>query len=114
METADIAGESSGRKWFPTPEEVDRAELENFGNILDFSPDSLRGQTTCMALAIQILRIRTRDGNTEPLRMNAVQRAFEQHRGQRNIVLKARQMGITTWAAARFFLKTITRPGTLT
>jgi hypothetical protein len=29
-------------------------------------------------------------------------------------VLKARQMGLTTWAAARFFLKTITRPGTLT
>ena len=35
-------------------------------------------------------------------------------RGQRNIVLKARQMGLTTWAAARFFLKTITQPGTLT
>jgi len=29
-------------------------------------------------------------------------------------VLKARQMGLTTWAAARFFLKTITHPGTLT
>jgi hypothetical protein len=29
-------------------------------------------------------------------------------------VLKARQMGLTTWAAARFFLKTITQPGTLT
>jgi hypothetical protein len=35
-------------------------------------------------------------------------------RGQRNIVLKARQLGLTTWAATRFFLKTITRPGTLT
>jgi hypothetical protein len=34
--------------------------------------------------------------------------------GRRNIVLKARQMGLTTWAAARFFLKTITQPGTLT
>jgi Terminase RNaseH-like domain len=29
-------------------------------------------------------------------------------------VLKARQMGISTWVAARFFLSTITRPGTLT
>jgi len=28
--------------------------------------------------------------------------------------LKARQMGMTTWAAARFFLRTITQPGTLT
>ena len=33
---------------------------------------------------------------------------------RQNIVLKARQMGLTTWAAARFFLKTITQPGTLT
>ena len=29
-------------------------------------------------------------------------------------MLKARQMGITTWVSARFFLRTITRPGTLT
>ena len=43
-----------------------------------------------------------------------LQRAFERRRGERNIVLKARQMGLTTWAAARFFLKTITQPGTLT
>ncbi len=53
-------------------------------------------------------------GRTAPLQANAAQRAFERRRGQRNIVLKARQMGLTTWAAARFFLKTITQPGTLT
>jgi hypothetical protein len=29
-------------------------------------------------------------------------------------VLKARQVGITTYVAARYFLQTITRPGTLT
>ena len=29
-------------------------------------------------------------------------------------MLKARQMGITTWVAGRFFLRTITQPGTLT
>ncbi len=29
-------------------------------------------------------------------------------------MLKARQMGITTWVAGRFFLRTISRPGTLT
>ena len=39
---------------------------------------------------------------------------FERRRGRHNIVLKARQMGMTTWAAARFFLRTITQPGTLT
>jgi hypothetical protein len=43
-----------------------------------------------------------------------VQRTFELRRRERNIVLKARQMGLPTWAAARFFLKTITQPGTLT
>ena len=50
----------------------------------------------------------------ESCKANAVQKAFEQRRGTRNIVLKARQMGLTTWVAARFFLKTITQPGTLT
>ncbi len=29
-------------------------------------------------------------------------------------MLKARQVGITTYIAARFFIQTITRPGTLT
>jgi hypothetical protein len=67
-----------------------------------------------MALAEQLLRVRTREGRTAPLRANGAQRAFERRRGERNIVLKARQMGLTTWAAARFFLKTITQPGTLT
>jgi hypothetical protein len=45
---------------------------------------------------------------------NAAQRSFEAHRERQNIVLKARQMGMTTWVAARYFLRTITKPGTLT
>jgi hypothetical protein len=61
-----------------------------------------------MALAERLLLVRTREGWTAPLKANAAQRAFERRRGERNIVLKARQMGLTTWAAARFFLKTIT------
>ncbi|HEX4154379.1 MAG TPA: terminase [Acidobacteriaceae bacterium] len=65
-------------------------------------------------LATQLLRVRGRDGRLQPLRANAVQRAFEQRRGRQNVVLKARQMGMTTWVAARFFLRTITQPGTLT
>ncbi len=43
-----------------------------------------------------------------------MQRAFERGAGRQNIVLKARQMGITTWVAGRFFLKTITARGVLT
>jgi hypothetical protein len=67
-----------------------------------------------MWLAEKLLRVRTRAGRPARLRANAVQRAFEHRRGERNIVLKARQLGLTTWTAARFFLKTITHPGTLT
>jgi hypothetical protein len=67
-----------------------------------------------MALARTLLRVRTKDGWTAPLTANAAQWTFERRRGQKNIVLKARQMGLTTWAAARFFLKTVTQPGTLT
>ncbi len=96
------------------PEHLDRDELVRFGRILDQRPASLRGRTVGVALAAGLLRVRTRDGRTAPLRANAVQTAFELRRGCRNIVLKARQMGLTTWAAARFFLKTITQPGTLT
>jgi len=93
---------------------MDREELEGLGRILDQRPASLRGRTVAMALAEKLLVVRTRDGKPALLKANTAQRAFERRRGQRNIVLKARQMGLTTWAAARFFLKTITRPGTLT
>src|SRR6185312_9284499 len=48
------------------------------------------------------------------LKANAAKRAFERARGRQNIVLKARQMGVTTWVAARVFLKTITAAGVIT
>jgi hypothetical protein len=60
------------------------------------------------------LHVRDREGKVGPLKANRAQQAFERARGNHNIVLKARQMGITTWVAARFFLKTITAPGVLT
>ena len=93
---------------------MDLAELLALGAILEHRPLSLRGDTVCMGLIAGLLRVRTREGGIAALRANAVQRAFEERRGQRNIVLKARQLGLTTWTAARFFLRTITRPGTLT
>lgn len=89
-------------------------ELASLGKQLDDRPTVLEGCTVAMKLANDELRVRTREGGIGPLVANAVQRAFEDKRGQRNIVLKARQMGLTTWVAARFFLRTITRPGTLT
>ena len=100
--------------WELSPGEQDKEELVRVGKILDLRPASLRGRTVGMRLAETLLQVRTREGGTGPLRANAAQQAFERRRGRRNIVLKARQMGMTSWAAARLFLKTITQPGTLT
>jgi hypothetical protein len=100
--------------WVLVPQELDREGLEEFGRILDKHPAGLHGRTVGISLAEQLLVVRTREGKPSLLKANAAQWAFERCRGERNIVLKARQMGLTTWAAARFFLKTITQPGTMT
>ena len=63
--------------------------------------------------AAQHLRVRDRKGLERFLRANPAQVEFERNRQQLNIILKARQMGVTTWIAGRFFLKTIIVPGTL-
>lgn len=63
---------------------------------------------------VPVLRIRNRSGNLVPLWPNSAQRLYARGRGRRNIILKARQVGMTTWIAARFFLETILRPGTVT
>lgn len=64
-------------------------------------------------LIVELLRIRNKDGKTVPLVPNRIQREFARDCSRRNIVLKARQLGMTTYIAARFFAATITRPGTL-
>jgi hypothetical protein len=64
-------------------------------------------------LAASLLKIRNKQGRVVNLESNLAQREFELKCGAKNIVLKARQMGISTWVAARFFLRTITTPGTL-
>ncbi len=65
-------------------------------------------------LASRLLRVRDRTGRLRALDANAVQQAFERDRARQNIVLKARQMGLTTWVAGQYFLKTITARGVLT
>lgn len=62
----------------------------------------------------EYLKIRDKRGALVPLVPNESQREFERHAGRRNIVLKARQVGITTWVGARFFLATIASPGSMT
>jgi Terminase RNaseH-like domain len=61
-----------------------------------------------------ILKVRSKDRGLVRLWPNRAQQEFSQNCTGRNIVLKARQMGITTYVAARFFVQTITRPGTMT
>ncbi len=89
-------------------------ELLALGKELERRPVGLGGQSVAMWMSEQLLRVRDRNGMELPLRANACQRAFEQRRGRRNIVLKARQMGMSTWVSGLFFLKTITRKGVLT
>jgi hypothetical protein len=66
-----------------------------------------------IAAAKALLKVRDREGRMKPLIANLAQRVFEEQRGRVNMVLKARQMGVTTWVAGRFFLRTITASGVL-
>ncbi len=83
-------------------------DLVRLGRVLD------TGAEAALALAEEVLRIRTRLGRNVALAANKAQRQYEERVRQRNIVLKARQMGVSTWIAGRFFLRTITHPGTVT
>jgi hypothetical protein len=71
-------------------------------------------EVTSVWLARHLLRIRNRSGQESVLIANSVQAQFVRDRRRQNIVVKARQMGITTWVSGRFFLKTITARGVLT
>ncbi|MBS1813589.1 MAG: terminase [Acidobacteria bacterium] len=84
------------------------SEWALLGRRLDLRPDCLAG----VRLAETLLRIRNKSGAIVPLVANRAQRAFECRAGRANVVLKARQMGMTTWIAGRFLLKTILIPGT--
>ncbi len=91
----------------------DLEELLALGRLLDECPEQLGGETAGVFLAGALLKVRTRTGAFAPLQPNRAQKEFERRRGRANIVLKARQMGISTWVAGRLFLKTVTQPGTL-
>ncbi len=96
---------------------VTREQLEEWGKHL---PDTIAadrgfwgGETACLASIEHCLKIRGKDKHVNPVHFNRVQREVDRHAGKRNIVLKARQVGITTYVAARFFLRTMLQPGTL-
>src|SRR5580692_2156686 len=85
--------------------------VEQFGPFLD---QRLGELTVRDRLITGLLKIRAKKGGMKYLQLNRAQREYSEKCGKRNIVLKARQVGMTTYIAARYFLETITRPGTLT
>ena len=105
------AGASKGKSQAIKKQGMDLEALKALGKRLDkrTGKGSYRE-----VLAGSLLQVRSKRGRLVPLETNLAQREFELKCGSKNIVLKARQMGISTWVAARFFLSTITRPGTLT
>jgi hypothetical protein len=85
--------------------------LQQFGPCLD---QKIGEQTVRDQLIAKLLKIRLKKGGTKLMSLNRAQREYSRRCSKQNIVLKARQLGITTYVAARYFLQTITRPGTLT
>jgi hypothetical protein len=84
--------------------------VEQFGPFLDARVGDLSVRDL---LIRKLLKIRAKKGGLKYLQLNRAQAEYSRKCGKRNIVLKARQVGMTTYIAARFFLQTITRPGTL-
>ncbi len=85
--------------------------VEQFGPYLDFEA---KEEEVRDLLIRGLLKIRVKKGGVNCLKLNQAQKEYSKKCTKRNIVLKARQVGITTYIAARFFIQTITRPGTLT
>jgi len=90
--------------------------LTHLGNVLNFRTRSLpdrNGDPTLEDLLIEgLLKIRSKTKGLVHLRPNRAQGEYSRNCTRRNIVLKARQLGMTTYIAARFFIHVITQPGT--
>ena len=85
--------------------------LEQLGRVLDCPIGEERVRDLLIA---QMLKIRRKGAGVGLIELNRAQREYSRRCTRRNIVLKARQLGVTTYVAARFFVETITNPGTLT
>jgi hypothetical protein len=90
--------------------EGDLRWLQHCGLILEQKSD---GRTLRDQAIEDWLKIRVKRGGITNLKLNRAQQEYSRTCSQQNIVLKARQVGITTYVAARFFMQTIMRPGIL-
>src|SRR5437879_1866553 len=100
---------------------ADLCLLKRLGRDLNSCPDkssltaAINGMLTIQDLLIEtLLKVRSKTRGLVLLTPNRAQQEYGRKCGQRNVVLKARQLGVTTYVAARFFIKTITQPGTVT
>src|SRR5437016_13623352 len=100
---------------------ADLCLLKRLGRALNSCPDkssltaAINGTLTIQDLLIEtLLKVRSKTRGLVLLTPNRAQQEYGRKCGQRNVVLKARQLGVTTYVAARFFIKTITQPGTVT
>jgi hypothetical protein len=94
--------------------------LERLGKNLDELRKGLRPgreDTERDCFIEEFLKIRTKTANRACFRLNRAQEEYSwecwKRKAKKNVVLKARQVGITTYIAARFFTQTISQPGTL-
>lgn len=88
------------------------ALLRGFGEALNCY-SGWSGPETIRNALLRELCVRDKIGRLVPLVPNRSQTEYSRRCGRRDIVLKARQLGMTTFIAARFFIDTITKPGTL-
>ncbi|MFZ3343096.1 MAG: terminase [Terriglobales bacterium] len=100
-----------------------RSQFRKIDSTEDFPPEemdlSLAWKPTQRDAWIEeFLFIRSKVGEPGLIRLNPVQREYARvclaEKSHKNIVLKARQVGITSYIAARFFVQTVTRKGALT
>ena len=77
-----------------------RGELLEFGRAINAQAVAHHGSVASMWLARELLKTRDRQGQSHSLEANQTQVQFERERGRQNIVVKARQMGMTTWAVS--------------
>ena len=81
--------------------------------------DALRLRTDLEYFAETALKLRPKAGPIEPFKFNAAQRKLhallEEQKAKtgrvRAVILKARQLGISSYTAARFYHRTINSPG---
>lgn len=91
----------------PPPTKAPRAT----GNPLAERLETARAEwRTSFAAFAEKLDIVDKEGERRKLRPNAIQSAFEVSRTGRDIVLKPRQVGLTTWELARDLWVFLTRP----